>query len=60
MHRALPNWHNINVVLFAIDDDKNRQLVTQFSRAQDNTCTTQNNKTLGEYRCGTSQKPSDG
>ena len=41
-----------------IDDAENCQLVTQSSRALDNTCTTQNKKTLGEYRCGTGQKPS--
>ena len=45
---------------FKGDDAENRQLVTQSLRAQDNTCTTQNKKTLREYRCGTGQKPSDG
>ena len=42
------------------DDVKNRQLVAQSSRDQDNTCTTQNKKTLGEYWCGTGQRPSEG
>ena len=42
------------------DDSENRQLVAQFSRAQGNTCTTQNKKTLGEYRCGTGQRPFEG
>ena len=45
---------------FKGDDAENRQLVTQSLCAQDNTSTTQNKKTLGEYRCGTGQKPSDG
>ena len=46
--------------LIVHDDAENRQLVTQSSRDQDNTCTTQNKKTLGEYWCGTSQRTFEG
>ena len=42
------------------DNVEYRKLVTQSLRAQGNTCTTQNKKTLGEYRCGTGQRPSEG
>ena len=42
------------------DDAENCQLVTQSSHALDNACITQNKKILGEYQCGTGQKPFEG
>ena len=51
---------NLELCPMLFDDTGNRQWVTQSSHAQDNTYTIQNKKTLGEYRCGTDQKPSEG
>ena len=42
-----------------IDDARNRQKVTRYSRARSDTYKTTIEKTLREYWCGTSQRPSE-
>ena len=42
-----------------IDDARNRQKVTRYSRARSDTYKTTIEKTLREYWCGTGQRPSE-